>query len=92
MLGENLSRARRRRSLTQRSLAERAGVGLTTLKRMEAGDISMQVQTLARVIYVLGELSQLENLMGTQQDDIGLALMDEHLPQRVRAKKTPSAF
>jgi transcriptional regulator with XRE-family HTH domain len=91
-LGDNLSRARRRRSLTQRSLAERAGVGLNTLKRMEAGDTGMQVQALARVLHVLGELDQLANLLDTASDDIGLALMDEQLPQRVRAKKTPTAF
>lgn len=91
-LGESLSRARRRRNLTQRSLAERAGVGLNTLKRMEAGDTGMQVQALARVLYVLGELDQLKQLLDASRDDIGLALMDEQLPQRVRAKKMPASF
>jgi len=52
----------------------------------------MQVQALARVLHVLGELDQLANLLDTASDDIGLALMDEQLPQRVRAKKTPTAF
>jgi transcriptional regulator with XRE-family HTH domain len=91
-LGASLSRARRRRGLTQRSPAERAGVGLNTLKRMESGDTGMQVLALARVLYVLGELDQLQQLLDASRDDIGLALMDEQLPQRVRAKKTPIAF
>lgn len=91
-LGESLSRARRRRNLTQRSLAERAGVGLNTLKRMESGDTGIQVQALARVLYVLGELDQLSQLLDSSRDDIGLALMDEQLPQRVRARKMPASF
>lgn len=92
-LGEDVNRARRRRGLTQQALAERAGVGLNTIKRLEAGDPRMQLHVLARVLHLFGELSRLSELLDSGQDDIGLALMDEQLPQRVRARKNKtSAF
>lgn len=88
-LGADINRARRRRQLTQQSLAERAGVSLNTVKRLEAGEPQIQMQALARVLLVFGELARLEQLLETAGDDIGLALMDEQLPQRVRPRKAP---
>lgn len=86
-LGADINRARRRRQLTQQSLAERAGVSLNTIKRLESGDPRMQLHVLARVLTVFGDISRLDQLLDSGQDDIGLALMDEHLPRRVRARK-----
>lgn len=92
-LGDDINRGRRRRGLTQRALAERVGAGLNTIKRLEAGDPRMQLHVLARVLQVFGELERLDGLLDSAQDDVGLALMDEQLPQRIRArKKTTSAF
>lgn len=92
-LGEDINRARRRRGLTQQALAERVGVGLSTVKRLEAGDPRMQLHVLARVLYLFGELGRLDQLLDIGQDEIGLALMDQQLPQRVRSRKNKtSAF
>lgn len=92
-LGGDINRARRRRGLTQQALAERVGAGLSTIKRLEAGDPRMQLHVLARVLQVFGELDRLSDLLDSAQDDVGLALMDEQLPQRVRTpKKSPHAF
>jgi len=45
---------------------------------------------LARVLQVFGELDQLDQLLDTAHDTIGLTLMDEKLPQRVRkSRSTP---
>ena len=83
-LAEDLSRARRRRRLTQRSLAERSGVSLATIKRLEGGDGRVAIETLARVLQVLGAVRSLENLLDAGQDELGLILADQSLPQRVR--------
>jgi predicted transcriptional regulator len=92
-LGEDLNRARRRRGLTQQALADRAAVGLSTIKRLEAGDPRMQLHVLARVLHLFGELSRLNELLDSGLDEIGVALMDEQLPQRVRVrKKKTNAF
>lgn len=91
-LGRDVSLARRRRRLTQESLAERAGLGLNTLRRLEKGDPGVALENLARVLHVLGEVERLAGLLDTGTDEIGLVLMDERLPKRVRARKSTGAL
>ena len=91
-LGEDLSRSRRRRQLTQVSLAERSGVSPATIKRLESGDTRVSLEALARVLYVLGELPRLERLLDTAEDELGLMLMDQALPKRVRPRQRSGAF
>ncbi len=91
-LGRDLSLARRRRRLSQVSLAERSGVGLNTLRRLEKGEPSVALEHLARVIYVLGEIERIEKLLDTGTDEAGLLMMDEELPDRVRARKSTGAM
>lgn len=91
-LGENISLARRRRNLTQAMLAERIGASLNTVRRMERGDPGTALQHIARALQVFGELDKLDSLLDTSNDDIGLLLMDERLPKRVRPRKlTPES-
>lgn len=85
-LGQDLSLARRRRRISQASLAERIGASLSTIKRMEDGDLRIPLHFIARAMYLFGELERLSNLLDTARDDIGLTLMNEQLPQRVRNK------
>ena len=90
-LGSDLGLARRRRHLTQASLAERIGASLSTIRRMEQGDLRVPLHFFARVLHLFGAVERLANLLDTAQDDIGLTLMDEQLPKRVRARKnTPT--
>lgn len=90
-LGADLSLARRRRHISQASLAERMGASLSTVRRMEKGDARVPIHFFARALHVFGELQALEHLLDTPRDEIGLALMDEQLPKRVRSKSgTPS--
>lgn len=86
-LGHDLSLARRRRHISQASLAERIGASLSTVRRIEKGDVRIPLHFIARALYVFGELDALAKLIDTAQDDIGLSLMDQQLPQRVRRKK-----
>jgi transcriptional regulator with XRE-family HTH domain len=85
-LGGDLSLARRRRHISQASLAERMGASLSTVRRMEKGDARVPIHFFARALHVFGEIQALENLLDTANDDIGLMLMDERLPKRVRGK------
>jgi len=89
-LGNDISLARRRRHITQASLAERMGASLSTVRRMEKGDTKVPIHFYARALHVFGEIQALEQLLDTANDDIGLTLMDEQLPKRVRGKRDPS--
>jgi len=91
-LGTDLSRARRRRRFSQASFAERCGVSVATVRRLEKGDPGVAIEHLARALYVLGELPRLEKLIDTRDDELGLALMDEQLPRRVRSKPGSGAL
>lgn len=91
-LGGDISRARRRRRLTRASLAERSGVSEATLKRLEKGDGRVAIESLARVLNVLGEVHRLENLLDSATDELGIQLMDEQLPKRVRARRSSGAL
>lgn len=87
-LGHDLSLARRRRRISQASLAERIGASLNTVKRMEKGDPRMQLHFVARALHVFGDVQRLAQLLDTGEDPIGLLLMDEQVPKRIRARKT----
>ncbi len=85
-LGGDISLARRRRHISQASLAERMGASLSTVRRMEQGDARVPIHFFARALHVFGEIQALAQLLDTPNDDIGLTLMDERLPKRVRSK------
>jgi len=57
---------------------------------MEKGDAKVPIHFYARALHVFGEIQALEHLLDTASDDIGLTLMDEQLPKRVRGKRDPS--
>ncbi len=56
---------------------------------MEKGDARVPLHFIARAIHLFGELAHFSNLMDTAQDDIGLTLIDEQLPKRIRQKSKP---
>lgn len=85
-LGQDLSLARRRRQLSQASMAERIQISVATLRRMEKGDPRIPIGTIAQAFFILGDLNKISALLDTASDDIGLSLMNEQLPQRVRGK------
>ncbi|WP_137175518.1 helix-turn-helix domain-containing protein [Massilia sp. HP4] len=85
-LGHDLALARRRRQLTQESMAERIQISVATLRRLEKGDARISIGTIAQAFFVLGDLNKISSLLDTASDDIGLTLMNEQLPKRVRRK------
>jgi len=91
-LGRDISLARRRRRLSQASLADRSGIGVNTVRRLEKGEPSGSIEHLARILHVLGELERLEKLLDTGTDEVGLLMMDEALPQRIRSRRSKAAL
>ena len=91
-LGQAISLARRRRHWPQEDLAQRIGTSVHTVRRLEAGHPGTALVHFVRALQVFGELDKLNQILDTSQDTIGLILMDEKLPQRVRkSRKTPES-
>ena len=86
-LGQSIRLARRRRRIRQRDLAARAGVSVSTLRAMEAGDPGVSMGTFTMALLALGILSRLDALADPGQDDIALFMDIDALPQRVRLPK-----
>ncbi|WP_420127257.1 helix-turn-helix domain-containing protein [Longimicrobium sp.] len=83
-LGADMRDARRRRRIPVAVLAERALISRPTLTKVERGDPSVSLGIYATVLFVLGFASRLGDLAAVEADAVGLALEEEHLPQRVR--------
>ncbi len=86
-LVESIVTWRKLRGLTQSQLAERAGIGLTTLKRVEAGDGGVATEILLRVLRALGILETLTRALDPYESDVGRLRSEESLPQRVRPRR-----
>lgn len=76
-LGQRLRAARLRRGMSQAILAERVGVTIQTLGKLEAGNPSTSVATLMRVLQMLG-LGQDIDLLAAK-DEQGRAIQDSQL-------------
>ncbi len=92
-LGENIKLARLRRKLSVRSLAERAGIAISTMTNIEAGSPSVSLGNYLQVLAVLKLEDDL--LLIADKDPIGRQIQDAGLVVKKRApkkKKTVSAF
>lgn len=79
-LGTRLRAARLRRGLTQSMLAERVGVTIPTVAKLEAGQPTTSWATALRVLQALGLGNDIDRI--AQDDPLGRALQDS---QMVRA-------
>lgn len=86
-LSTNISRARRRRRWSQVELAEQIGASVSTVRRLEKGDAGIALQHFIGVLFVMGEIQRVNELLDTRTDSIGLMLQDERLPKRVRQSR-----
>lgn len=84
-LGESLRTWRRLRELTVAETADRAGVGVSTLQRLEHGR-GGTVETLLRVARALGVLDQLTTALDPMSTDVGRLRAADALPVRVRRR------
>jgi len=72
-------------------MAERASISRTTLSKIEKGDPGVSLGLYATVLFVLGFVERLGDLADPGTDELGLALEEEHLPQRIRRRRTPQS-
>ena len=86
-LGNDVNSARRRRRITKALMAERAGIAINTLTRIERGDAHASMAAWASVLFVLGLTENLRDLADPAKDLLGLMLDEERLPKRIRPKR-----
>ena len=83
-LGSDIRDARLRRRIRATTMAERALISRTTLHKIERGDPGVSMGNYATVLFVLGMEDGLAELADRSRDGLGLDLLEEHLPRRVR--------
>lgn len=83
-LGRDLALARRKRGISTGDMANRLFVSRDTLWRLERGDPSVAVGTLATAAFVLQLHDRLANLATPESDHLALSLDERRLPQRIR--------
>lgn len=93
-VGQEISEARRRRRITVELMAERAGVSRATIGKIEKGDPNTSMGRYAAVLFSLGMINRLSDLVDPAHDVIGRRLEEERLPKRVRfpKKKEPKSY
>ncbi|MHA7129223.1 helix-turn-helix domain-containing protein [Algoriphagus namhaensis] len=85
-VGENIKLARLRRKLSSEQVAERAGIGRSTLVKIEQGHPGVGIGNYLNVLRVLG-LEQ-DFLLLAKDDELGRKLQDIGLTVKKRAPKT----
>ena len=90
-LGQDIRNARRRRRITMALMAERASISRTTLTKVETGNPSVSLGIYASVMFVLGLISRLADVVDSNKDELGRILEEEHLPQRIRLPQRPQS-
>lgn len=82
-LGADIRDARRRRRISTTLMAERAGISRPTLRKVEEGDPSVSLGIYASVLFVLDMADGLGEIADVTNDQLGLALQEEELPERI---------
>ncbi|MCL2806100.1 MAG: helix-turn-helix domain-containing protein [Treponema sp.] len=86
-LGEDIRDARRRRNITMALLAERAGINVITLSKIEKGDPGTSIGGYASVLFSMSMINRLRDIADASHDLTGQMLANERLPKRVRIKR-----
>jgi len=83
-LGNDVRKARLRRRISTKVMAERASITRTTLRKVEQGHPGVSVGVFATILFILGMLDRLSDLADSSHDSVGLDLEEERLPKRIR--------
>lgn len=87
-LGRDLALARRKRGISTADMAERLFVSRDTLWRLERGDPTVAIGTLATAVFVLQLQNRLANLAAPETDALALSLDEQRLPKRIRRARS----
>jgi transcriptional regulator with XRE-family HTH domain len=87
-LGRDLAVARRKRGISTADMAGRLFVSRDTLWRLERGDPTVSMGTLATAAFVLQLHERLAGLAAPVSDELALSLDERRLPQRIRRART----
>jgi transcriptional regulator with XRE-family HTH domain len=86
-IGERLALARKRRRLTLRELASKAGVSYDTARAVEAGHLQTGLGAYLAMLWAMGLESEIQAFVDPERDDEGKNLELARLPERVRHRK-----
>lgn len=86
-LGQNIARARIRRSMKQADLAKKTGLALGTLKRVEQGSPTTAISAYFTALWALGLEREFENLGSPDRDEEGKTLELARQPKRVHSSR-----
>jgi transcriptional regulator with XRE-family HTH domain len=86
LLGENLAIARLRRKESQRVWAQRLGVSVPTLIRLEKGDPGVSCGLYATALWLMGRVRSLPELAAPEHD-LGALELDIRAAAKRRAKR-----
>jgi transcriptional regulator with XRE-family HTH domain len=83
-ISENLVTWRKLLGLTAEQVCQRAGISRPTLRKLEAGDPTVTLETFLNVARALGRLDSIVEALDPYETDFGRARADQLLPARVR--------
>ena len=83
-IGTQLTAWRKLQKLTAQQVAERANIGLSTLRRVEHGDPGVTLETLLGVLRALGALDRMVDALDPYTTDLGRTRAATALPKRIR--------
>ena len=86
-LSRDIRDARKRRRIPVSLMSERASISRMTLHKIENGESGVSMGAYAKVLFALGLIDQLTNLIDVSVDTLGLELEEARLPQRIRRSK-----
>ncbi|HEX4585692.1 MAG TPA: helix-turn-helix transcriptional regulator [Burkholderiaceae bacterium] len=89
--GENLAIARARRKESQRAWAQRIGVSVPTLIRLEKGDPTVSMGAYASALWLIGRVQALADVAAPAAD-LGALELDVRDARRRRAVRAPASI
>lgn len=90
-LGENIAVARARRKESQRVWAERIGISVPTLIRLEKGDPTVSMGAYASALWLMGRVQALGDL-ASPATDLGALELDVRKARRPRPVRAPASI